>query len=253
MGEFGGDAKKSVGGSGKSGDVYDGVNSSGIHSGGKSVGVYDGAKYRKWWYIGAGVIAALVVILVAVIIVRLQSRATLDIVVAPESAKVLVDGVEYENGVYRVEPGVAKVVISKEGFKTKELEVNLKAGETTKLYTYLMTMDGSYQWYLEHPEDQMILNTIGDGLAGAAAKDYLAKYPIVKVLPIIYANYDAEWNYTEYRVDGGEFDECKAEFCLKITDTTGGNYEAALMEIAERGYRPEDYEIVYQYKPIEDL
>ena len=137
-----------------------------------------------------------------------------------------------------------------EGFESKEEKIVLEPNTTTKYYTYLMPTDGSFKWYLEHEEDMMILNTIGDAEANVNATNYLEKYPIVDALPIIYANYDKEWNYTEFRVDGGKFNECKEAFCLKITDTTGGNKDSALKMIRDKGFNPEDYEIIYQYEPI---
>ncbi len=204
--------------------------------------------------ITAGIFVFAIILVSAIFIVaRARFSATLDLVVAPASAEVMIDGKKYENGKYEFEPGEKTVVITKEGFESQEMTVNLIANETTKLYTYLLPADGSYAWYLEHEDDMMLLNTIGDAEAAKAGKAYLEKNPIVAVLPIVYANYDSDWNYTEYRIDGGSFDGCKTEFCLKITDTTGGNYEAALEVIRGKGFLPEDFEILYEYKPIEPL
>ena len=54
-------------------------------------------------------------------------------------------------------------------------------------------------------------------------------------------------------IDGGMFDGCEGTFCLKITDTTGGNYERAIQMIKEKGFNPDDYEIIYENKPITPL
>ena len=205
--------------------------------------------------ITGGVIAVAAILLVSLIYIILDYKRTakLDILVAPLSAEILVDGEKYENGVHEFEPGEVRVMISKEGFIAKEMNVELKANETVKLYTYLMPVDGSLDWYLNHEEDQMILNSIGDAKANEDSKIYTIDNPIVEVLPIIYANYDEDWNYTEFRVDGGEFDECDEDFCLKITDTTGGNYDFALSLVREKGFELSDYEIIYEYKPIVPL
>lgn len=82
------------------------------------------------------------------------------------------------------------------------------------------------------------------------AKKYGEKYPVIKVLPIIYAKYSNDYSeYTEFRIDGGVFQECNnKEFCIVITDITGGNYEDALSKIREAGYNPESYEIKYKKK-----
>ena len=79
------------------------------------------------------------------------------------------------------------------------------------------------------------------------------QYPILNILPIIYANYDENWNYTEFRIDGAISAECDNEFCIKISDTTGGNYETALDLIRQKGYNPSDYKIFYTETPIQTL
>ena len=65
-------------------------------------------------------------------------------------------------------------------------------------------------------------------------------------LPLVYEKYFN--NYTEYvyyRIDGGEYEGCKTDYCLKITDFTGGNYDRALKLMQDKGYNPDDYEIIY--------
>ena len=108
-------------------------------------------------------------------------------------------------------------------------------------------------WYLSHEEDQMILNTIGGEQAVRESQEYSKNYPISTILPIIYADYDKEWNYTEYRIDGGDFDECSKDFCVKITDVTGGNEDAAMQKIRDSGFNPDDYEVIYSYEPMTPL
>lgn len=200
--------------------------------------------------VGAVIIFVALVILSIVII---RPVATLDILVAPTSAQVMINGKEYSNGTYTLSPGEITAVISKDGFEGKEIKLELIQGETAQLYTYLLPADGSYDWYLDHEEDMMVLNTIGDARAIEESASYKKKYPAIEALPIIYAKYDENWDYTEFRIDGGDFDECEEDFCLKITDTTGGNYEFALSLIREKGFNPDDFEIIYEYKPIEPL
>lgn len=106
---------------------------------------------------------------------------------------------------------------------------------------------------LNSPESESDPATTADRAADRAAKAYREAHPIIIALPIIYANYDESYNYTEFRIDGGEFPECSTDFCLKITDTTGGNYAHARELIKNSGYSPDDYEIIYEYKPITPL
>lgn len=79
------------------------------------------------------------------------------------------------------------------------------------------------------------------------AKEYEKKYPIIKILPLIYAHQEKDYtNYREFRIDGGRFSECERDFCLMITDSTGGNKKIAINEIRKNGYNPDDYEIIYK-------
>ena len=210
-------------------------------------------KTSKGFYIAGMIIIILLLVLVLFLMIDLRRSATLELLVTPVSAEVIIDGKKYENGTYKFEPGELNVIIKKEGFKEQEKIVTRAENTITKLYAYLMPLDGSFDWYLTHEEDMMILNAIGDSAANENSRTYLERYPIIDVLPIIYANYDESWDYTEFRVDGGTFENCKQEFCLKVKDTTGGNLEKALSLIRENGFTPEDYEIIYEYDPIEPL
>lgn len=210
-------------------------------------------KNKNLIYLVVGVAVIIIIILIVILIYNLNHNAKLDLLVAPREAKVTIDGKIYQNGVYNFKPGEIEIKVTMDGFDSKETKLVLEPNTTTTYYTYLMPIDGSFDWYLNHEEDMMLLNTIGDAEANADAKSYLEKYPIVEVLPIIYANYDDVWNYTEFRVDGGKFDDCEETFCLKITDTTGGNEDAAIEMIREKGFNPSDYEIIYKQEPIVEL
>ena len=94
---------------------------------------------------------------------------------------------------------------------------------------------------------------IGDYEAEQNSKDYNSRYPIISILPIVYAEYDDEYDYTEYRIDGGSFSDCDRDFCLKITDVTGGNMDHAKAKIRNAGFNPDDFQILYEYRPIAPL
>ena len=203
------------------------------------------------------IILIILIVLIPIIILFTisynSSLATLDLLIAPKSSTIKINDKIYQNGEYKLKPGTYTVEISKKNFFTKTFTLNLKSNKTTKLHTYLEQTDGSYSWYLNHPEDDFIRTQIGDEEATKESEQYKKDYPIITVLPLIHAEYDDQYNYTEYRIDGGNFEECEKEFCLKITDTTGGNEENAKNLIRKNGYNPEKYEIIYDYVPIEPL
>ena len=198
------------------------------------------------------------IILIAAIIIiyifQLRRSATLDILVAPTSATITINGQTYTNGTYQVEPISTTATITAEGFTSQEISLDILGGETTTLYTYLVPTDGNMNWYLDHPDDMMIVTQIGDLQALATSDAYHTEHPISQILPIVIVEVDpTTYDWTEFRIDGGSFAECPTDFCVKITDTTGGNYDRALEEMRSRGYNPDDYEILYEYTPVEPL
>lgn len=196
------------------------------------------------------ILATLIIVCVISIIVTIYitSHKKISILVAPVSATITINGKNYTNGTYNLPTGEVTATIQKDGFITKKITIN--TSETTNIHTYLLQSDGTYTWYLEHPEDATILTTIGGEEAKLLSNDYQNKYPIMQNLPIIFAEYDKEYNYTEYRIDGGSFPDCPIDFCIKITDTTGGNYQPAINKLKSLDQDIEKYHILYEHKPI---
>ena len=181
----------------------------------------------------------------------LKDTVEVDIRVAPLSATVEIDGRTYDNGTFRLPRGELSVHIAKDGFVTQDFV--LDTNKSRILYAYLEQTDGTYSWYEEHIEDALELDFIVGKTATSAQDSYSEKHPIMDVLPIIYANYADDGAYTEYRIDGGNFEGCTTDFCLKVTDSTGGNFDAARAAITDAGFDPADFEILYELTPIEPL
>ena len=190
-------------------------------------------------------------IILFVTALSIKNTTEIELRIAPISATVLIDGKPYQNGKFRIESGEHQLHIEKTGFNTKDYSFNTDT--TTKIFDYLTETNGGFSWYLDHEEDAILLTSIGDYKSSLLANSYNSKNPIISALPIIYAHYDQNYNYTEYRIDGGTFTDCDSDFCLKITDTTGGNLENAKDKIREAGFNPDDYQILYEYKPIQEL
>lgn len=195
----------------------------------------------------------LIIIGLSIFIAHQNSLATLDLLVAPASSEITINGKRYENGIYKLNPGTYTAEIKKDDFSTKTFTLSLSAGKTTNLHTYLNQTDGSLSWYLDHNDDAILATKIGDEEAEEQMKKAQETYPILKDLPIIVDEYDASYNYTNYRIDGGNLTDCTHDFCIIITDTTGGNEDAAKAQITNRGYNLDDYEIIYHYEPITPL
>lgn len=191
-------------------------------------------------------VAVFVIFVLFIVLMKMSFAATLDVLVVPTEARVLVNGQEYQNGVYEgLMAGTVQVEISLEGFETQQFELELKRNETTRLYTYLK---GNESWYQNADENNLkMLDIILEHEGELETKKLTAKYPIMKDLPMVYENYtDGFTKYVSYRIDGGQYAQCKQEFCVKITDISGGSYETALKTMQSYGYSPSNYEIIYE-------
>ncbi len=195
--------------------------------------------------------ALITVVVILFAIISQSNTREVEILVAPTSATVTIDGKTYENGTYRLPAGELTVRIEKPNFITQTFTFDTIKND--RLYAYLLQQDGTFSWYETHQEDDVIMSAIGSREAAARAEAYSQKFPITTLLPIIFAEYDEKYNYTEFRIDGGKFEGCHSDFCLKVTDSTGGNFDIAKELLLEKGINPTDYEILYEYTPIVPL
>lgn len=189
--------------------------------------------------------------LILVIFALRTPTARVEVLVAPTSATVEIDGKTYKNGTYDLKKGELSVHIEKDGFISQDFTFN--SAESNQISTYLLQKDGTFTWYEQHSDDDLILSQIGGRKSSLKAAAYNESHPLIEILPLIEASYDNEYNYTEYRIDGGNFNGCSTDFCLKVTDTTGGNLDAAKTLLREKGVSPESYEILYEFVPIAPL
>ena len=197
------------------------------------------------------VVSVILVGFLLFISIKNMFSAKLEILVVPTDAKIMIDGQRYENK-KTYESLMVKTIhvdISMEGFDSKSFDLELKKDETTKIYTYLT---GNDAWYVEHKDDEdvsIFLELINEANGEEEVKNMHEKYPILSVLPIVYEKYLNNYTqYISYRIDVGEFEGCSSDFCLMITDISGGNRERALQAIRDKGFNPDDYEILYRQK-----
>lgn len=196
----------------------------------------------------------IVAILIAILVVVIHNAksATIDILVAPSEAVIKLNDEKYDNfGTYNVEPGDYHVVISMDGMQTKEYDISLADGEYTRVWSYLLDMDGGFDYYWEHPDEVVYLADVADEKAKLFVEEFERMQSIREVLPLTFSNtYDQDaTEVVSISIDWGEGDECeKKVYCLIINDYTGKNTEKALNMIREAGYDPDDYELVFRKK-----
>ena len=200
----------------------------------------------------------LIAVVIAVIAIHNAKTATVDIKVAPSEATIELNGAKYDNfNTYDVLPGDYHVKISMEGMQTKEYDFEIENNGFVRVNTYLVGEDGSFDYYLAHPEDEEILaDVVANGGGDVAAEKFVAEDKgVVGILDELPINYDAYADdfayYTNYTIERNERDDCPKIICLTIIDRTGESEQAAIDKIKEMGFDPDNYEINYEYKTLE--
>ena len=164
--------------------------------------------------------------------------AVLDILVAPTSATVLIDGETYSQGTFRTYPGETTAVISAEGFKDKVINLDLSSEETNKIYEFLIPEEGNLNYYAKNDDDAGALRKIG----GDEAEEILKVISIKGILPIIEYKYGG-LNGNSYEIVIDQDFNCEEWFCLMVTGTSDEDEVNDL--IKDKGYNPADYKIRY--------
>lgn len=209
-------------------------------------------KQTKIIFIGSIILfTALLIFIIAEFVFHLIYSATLTTAIAPSTATLTIDGKTYPiNQDLKLKPSDTTAFISAEGFKSQEIPLSLIKNETTTLYTYLIPENDDLSWYYNNPTENKLLLEIGGLQASTDGKNFLNKYPITQILPIaISENIPNSDQTRSFLINYGDSSTCKSNFCLLITDFTGGNQETALNLIREKGYNPDDYEVIYKYDP----
>lgn len=213
-------------------------------------------KGRIILFSAAIIFAAITIISVIFYIIDSRKTATLHTIIAPSFAKVLVNNKKFSaNQDIRLEPGEYNITVQADGFQTREQQLVLHDQEITTLALYLNPNEGdAFTWYEIHGDEYAYYLSASNYLANQSANEYAAKYPVSAILPFTVVEVDpVTYDWVEYKVGGGKFDGCASDYCIKITDTTGGNREKALDKIREKGFNPDDYQILYEETPIKPL
>ena len=94
------------------------------------------------------IIAAAVIFVIAVIailiafIINIPKTATIEVIVAPSDAKILIGEKRYKNGTHKIEPGDYSIAVTRDDFSPYASEFTIGDGETKKILVCLMAILG---------------------------------------------------------------------------------------------------------------
>lgn len=201
----------------------------------------------------------IIIILAIVLIIMLNNRvATLIFRVIPSDSMITISQQIFpNNSAQTFEPGHYTAVISKDGFKTKTVDLTLEPDQTTSLNAYLLsenTLDNGFSYYktnntdltalreylLSHPEDEEL-------------KAFIEKYDqartIQTILPLSYRNTATGAYYSvTYSTDPKK---CDFIYCLDFAASSIELLHEAFQEIIDSGYDINDYRIIETTSYIE--
>lgn len=200
-------------------------------------------------------IVAIIVIAISAIVLTIinsQKSATIQIIVAPTTATVKIDGHQFKTeDTVHYYPGNFTAEISATGFTSQTLDLELVADQEAHLYIALEPTADNADYYEQHLIDANRRQAVYDASYQLGSDEYATKYPIVTILPYSYSAEDQFGDPIGYRIDYGKFDNCISDFCLQITGYLKSNLEEAKNYIKSKGFNPDDYQILFNYTPIE--
>jgi len=173
-----------------------------------------------------------------------DKTSTLEILVAPSSANILINNKKYTNGTYKIKPGNYTVNITKDNFNTYSSDIILSKNQTTQVYQGLKQSDGSNNWYLEHKEDDIILSAIGGKAADETQQNLASKNPILQYIP-----YTEDSNGVKYKIDAQITNNDLEYLIISFNTCSAQSIETykteALNWIKTKGIDPSIYNIKY--------
>lgn len=211
----------------------------------------------------------LVIFLVIIPIIKDSAKlAFLDILVAPVDASVTIDGEDYNNAVYEMEPGHYTATITRDGFKSVTVDFDLEKNKTAGLYLYLEPSDGDWGYYgLAKNQASMeallrLNNYNNDGKEWwpevmpiqekDGAKAVVEKYKVKAILPLnvsLCGEVATRMTCNAVKVEYKYAKKCGDSLCLVISGRSKELPSEALSEIrekfAEGGFDFDDYKYIY--------
>ena len=175
-------------------------------------------------------------------------NSELSILFTPSDSKILVNGEQFSNGVHRMYPGKVTIEISRDGFKTKTYDIELKANETSSIHGYLKPKDGSLEVFTYSASDYNIFKLVATDEDAITLINNQNKLLRIRDFLPAYNVADGSDGGSIKVEDGSNDKNCKGPFCILIKTNakrTEAAYKAMKAFFALRGYNLDNYEVVY--------
>jgi hypothetical protein len=180
----------------------------------------------------------LLVVLVLVAINFVGNKVGVEILVAPSTSQILVDGANKRNGsgFIKMKPGTYKIVAQNEGFDSVEKEVTVEAKNNKSIVTFVLTPidDGGYSYASANQQEFLEVEAkAGEALVEDGVELH-TKHPIVSRLP---------YRSLLFNIDFKQPNE--NEIILEISASSPLERSYAIKQIENWGLNPHDYQIEF--------
>lgn len=127
---------------------------------------------------------SLIIIIFTAYFFTIIYSAKVEVLIAPKSAELYIDGKKYNNsGVFSVSPGEKEVTIKANGFQEYKQKKNFTKDTTNYIYTWLDPTEENKNYYNEHSEEQDLVETIAQQGTVLEGEKY-NNDPIFKITPV---------------------------------------------------------------------
>lgn len=187
------------------------------------------------------------------VIYRLLFSVEIEILVAPASSTIQLNGKNYKNGEHRLRPGDYKVKIEKDGFQNYETDFTAKANSKVEIGIILRELDSNGTFYRDNPSDASIAQAIGDRNFERDIDKAAKENPIGRIAPygkktgaaqqVDYWRLDIKW--TDGKLD---YLIVSSKFACGSKEIKESIKNDALKYIRDNGFNPEDYKVHYDLR-----
>ena len=127
---------------------------------------------------------SLIIIIFTAYFFTIIYSAKVEVLIAPKSAELYIDGKKYNNsGVFSVSPGEKEVTIKANGFQEYKQKKNFTKETTNYIYTWLDPTEENKNYYKEHADEQDLVETIAQQGTVLEGEKY-NNDPIFKITPV---------------------------------------------------------------------
>lgn len=204
-------------------------------------------KFKRRLLIVLGILGLLFVISF-VFSMRDAGKATVEIFVIPEDAKVQANGEDIGSGRQKLKPGNYTFSATKDGFSKDEYTTVVDEEGASIYLLPVPKSEEALQWLEDNPEIVAEREALAGERASVNGAAFNKANPIVSVLP--YSTYEP-LNGIEgpFSIDYGPTDERPNGIFLVVTTVSPNGRQNALTWLREQGFDPVDYDIQFPDYP----